>query len=108
MDTTPAGPTDPTPLVNRRTIIKGAAWAATGMVAGSVAAACAAPRAGWTFDPRSPAADLSGASPTPTAEATAVAGHTMDTGTAAPETAAPGSAAPASAMPSHDDEAKAV
>jgi FtsP/CotA-like multicopper oxidase with cupredoxin domain len=66
------------------------------MVAGSVAAACAAPRAGWTFDPRTPRADLAGASPGPSA------GHTMASATGGP------SAAPSSGAPSHDDEAKAV
>ncbi|MFN8519829.1 MAG: multicopper oxidase domain-containing protein [Chloroflexota bacterium] len=80
----------------RRTVIKSAAWAATGMVAGSVAAACASPRAGWTFDPRTPSADLAGASPSPSP----MAGHTTGT-----ETAAPASTAP---TVSHDDEAKAV
>jgi FtsP/CotA-like multicopper oxidase with cupredoxin domain len=62
------------------------------MVAGSVAAACASPRPGWTFDPRTATADA-GASDAPPASA----GHS------AAQTAAVGSAAP-----SHDDEAKAV
>ncbi|MEZ4596598.1 MAG: multicopper oxidase domain-containing protein [Chloroflexota bacterium] len=92
----------------RRTVIKGAAWAATGVVAGSVAAACAAPRAGWTFDPRTPGTDLGGASPTPPPTEAPTAGHSMGAETAAPETAAPESVAPATPMPSHDDEAKAV
>jgi FtsP/CotA-like multicopper oxidase with cupredoxin domain len=100
MDTTPAGPTVPSPLVARRTVIKSAAWAATGMVAGSVAAACAAPRAGWTFDPRTPGADLAGASPSP-------AGSPAAQTPAAPSPTGHGTA-PATAMPSHDDEAKAA
>lgn len=111
MEPTPAGPRVPSPLVARRTVIKGVALTAGGIVASSVAAACAAPGAGWTFDPRSPGPDLAGASPTtgpasptPGASSPAVAtaeptaGHSM-----APETGAP-----ATAMPSHDDEAKAV
>ncbi len=96
MEPTPAGQRGPTPLVARRTVIKSAAWAATGMVAGSVAAACASPRAGWTFDPRTPSADLAGASPSPSP----MAGHSTGT-----ETTAPASTAP---TVSHDDEAKAV
>ncbi len=107
MRPTPAGPTDPSPLVARRTIIKGAAWAATGVVAGTVAAACAAPRPAWTPDPRTPGADLGGASPTPAP----TQAPTSPPATSAPETSAPGTAHPSAApsqMPNHDDEAKAV
>jgi FtsP/CotA-like multicopper oxidase with cupredoxin domain len=68
------------------------------MVAGSVAAACAAPRPGWTFDPRTATADLSGASPDPSA----AAGHTMPAASGAP------SGAPASTPAGHDGEAKAA
>jgi FtsP/CotA-like multicopper oxidase with cupredoxin domain len=104
MEPTSQGPTGPTPLVARRAVIKGAALAATGMVAGSVAAACAAPGAGWTFDPRSPDPALAGASPAPNP----TTGHTMAPSTEAPATGAPATSGPASPMPSHDDEAKAV
>ncbi len=102
MEQTPAGQSRPSPLVARRTIIKGAAVAATGMVAGSVAAACAAPSAAWTFAPGSPRADLGGATPMPSASPTH---ETHATG----DPTSPPASAPASAPAmSHDDEAKAV
>ncbi|MBX3031645.1 MAG: multicopper oxidase domain-containing protein [Chloroflexi bacterium] len=102
MDDTPTGSPGPSLLLPRRSVLRGAAVAATGVVAGSVAAACAAPRAAWTFDPRTPTADLAGASPTatPTPAPTDHAVHTV-----APATAPPSSPG---GLSGHDAEAKAV
>ncbi len=103
MDTTPTGSPGPSLLLPRRSILRGAAVAATGVVAGTVAAACASPRAAWTFDPRTPTADLAGPSPTavpdPTSAATDHASH------GATASSAPGSSP---GMAGHDVEAQAV
>jgi len=82
------------PLVlPRRSILRGAAFTATGLVAGTIASACAGTRPGWTARPGTTA---------PAALAAASAAPATDHGNSA--TASPA----ASAAPDHDAEAEAV
>ena len=83
-------------ILPRRSILRGAAYTATGLIAGTVATACAGVRPGWTAGPgTAPPVALAAASASPAATQ---AGHH---GSAQ---ASPG----ASAMPGHDDAAQAV
>ena len=89
-------PTHPSLVLPRRSILRGAAFTATGLVAGTVASACAGTRPGWTLGPRTAAPiSLAAASSAPGTDHAA-------TGTA--PAASPGASAPAN----HDDEAEAV
>ena len=82
------------PLVlPRRSILRGAAFTATGLVAGTIASACAGTRPGWTARPGTTA---------PAALAAASAAPATDHGNSV--TASPA----ASAAPDHDAEAEAV
>jgi len=91
MDTKDAAPLLST--MPRRTILRGAAFTTVGLVAGTVASACAGTRAGWTPRPGTSA-------PVALAAASASPAATM--------AMEPAASAAASAMPSMDDEAEAV
>jgi FtsP/CotA-like multicopper oxidase with cupredoxin domain len=83
-------------ILPRRSILRGAAYTTAGLVAGTVASACAGVRPGWTAGPgTAPPVALAAASASPSATEAAQHGS------------APASPA-ASAMPSHDDAAQAV
>jgi manganese oxidase len=84
----------PSLVLPRRSILRGAAFTATGLVAGTVASACAGARPGWTLGPG-------------TAAPAAVAATSAATDHSGTQTAAAASPAP-SAPVSHDDEAEAV
>ncbi len=59
-------PSHPTLTLPRRSILRGAAFTATGLIAGTVASACAGTRPGWTLGPRTAATvAVAAASPAP-------------------------------------------
>ncbi len=89
-------PSHPSLGLPRRSILRGAAFTATGLIAGTVASACAGTRPGWTAGPGTAAPiALAAASPVPSTA------HTTNDQVAS---ASPG----ASAAPDHDAEAEAV
>jgi FtsP/CotA-like multicopper oxidase with cupredoxin domain len=89
-------PSRPSLVLPRRSILRGAAFTATGLIAGTVASACAGTRPGWTVGPGTAApVALAAASPVPGSA------HATQDQTAS---ASPG----ASAVPNHDAEAEAV
>ena len=88
-------PDRPSTFLPRRSILRGAAFTTAGLIAGTVASACAGTRPAWTMRPGTTApAALAAATAAPTTD------HTHD----AAASAAPG----ASAAPDHDAEAEAA
>src|SRR5690242_181685 len=82
----------PSMILPRRSILRGAAFTATGLVAGTVASACAGARPSWTMGPVPSGVAAAAASPAPSSAHAGMG------------TASPG----ASAAPDMDAEAEAV
>ena len=89
-------PNRPSIVLPRRTILRGAAFTTAGLVAGSVASACAGTRAAWTARPGTSA---------PVALAAASAAPAVPS---ASQVATAAASPAASAVPDHDAEAEAV